>query len=41
VRNGKGSEQRPVIDFKLLKYVVQVHFDSAIRNIQPARNRLI
>ena len=35
------SERRkycPVIDFELLIYVMQVHFDRTLGNAQPARN---
>src|SRR5882762_9559584 len=41
LRYDERRENRPVADFKLLIDVMEVLFDSAVRNIQPAPNFLV
>ena len=41
LRDGERSERCPVANVKFLKDVVKMHFDGAIRNIQPAPDFLV
>ena len=38
---GERRERCPVADVKLLKDVMKMHFDSAVRNIQSTPNFLV
>src|SRR2546430_3673940 len=41
LRDRNGCEYRPVADFKLLKDVMKMHLDGAVRNLQASANFLV